>query len=150
MHFINCHGSPASPEFYGQQGNRYPESLTTQTTIGEIVEGTVAAVECCYGAELYDAVTFGDRSTHLSRATYSRGAYGYFGSTTIAYGPADDNGSADLICQYFLLNVLDGASIGRAALLARQQFIEKLRKWIPSISRQLHSFVCLAILVFIQ
>lgn len=59
MHFINCHGGPASPEFYGQHGDNYPISLTTQSITGEIIEGTVAAVEYCYGAELYDSITLG-------------------------------------------------------------------------------------------
>jgi hypothetical protein len=124
MHFINCHGGPASPEFYGQRGNSYPRSLTTQSTTGEILEGTVAAVECCYGAELYDAVTLAIDQP-ICQSYLRQGGYGYFGSTTIAYGPPDGNSAADLICQYFLLNVLDGASLGHAALMARQQFVER-------------------------
>jgi len=124
MHFINCHGGPASPEFQGQQGSSYPTSLTTQATVGEIVEGTVAAVECCYGAELYDSITLAIDQP-ICQSYLRQGAYGFLGSTTIAYGPAVGNGEADLICQYFLLNVLDGASIGRAALLARQQFVDR-------------------------
>jgi hypothetical protein len=130
MHFINCHGGPASPEFLGQQGNSYPTSLTTQATVGEIVDGAVTAVECCYGGELYDSITLGI-DLPICQSYLRQGAYGYLGSTTIAYGPADDNGAADLICQYFLLNVLDGASIGRAALLARQQFVQKTAQMDP-------------------
>jgi hypothetical protein len=45
-----------------------------------------------------------------------------FGSTTIAYGPCEGNGSADLVCQYFVQQVLGGSSLGRAALEARQKF----------------------------
>jgi hypothetical protein len=45
-----------------------------------------------------------------------------FGSTTIAYGPSEGNGAADLITQYFLQKVLAGASLGRAVLEARLQF----------------------------
>jgi hypothetical protein len=122
MHFINCHGGSASPEFYGQHENSYPISLTTKSTIGEIVEGTVAAVECCYGAELYDSITLG-MDQPICQSYLQQGAYGYFGSTTIAYGPETGNGAADLICQYYLQNVLDGASLGHAALMARQQFV---------------------------
>ena len=122
MHFINCHGGSASPEFYGQHENSYPISLTTKSTIGEIVEGTVAAVECCYGAELYDSITLG-MDQPICQSYLQQGAYGYFGSTTIAYGPETGNGAADLICQYYLQNVLDGASLGHATLMARQQFV---------------------------
>ena len=71
--------------------------------------------------ELYDAATL-EIDLPICQSYLGQGAYGYFGSTTIAYGPKNDNGAADLICQYFLINVLEGASIGRAALLARQQF----------------------------
>jgi hypothetical protein len=122
MHFINCHGGPASPEFYGQSGDSYPVSLTTKSISGKIPEGTVAAVECCYGAELYDSITLAiDRP--ICQSYLEQGSHGYFGSTTIAYGPADSNGAADFICQYYLQNVLNGASVGRAALMARQQFV---------------------------
>lgn len=142
MHFINCHGGPASPAFQGQRGNRYPTSLTTQATVGEIVDGTVAAVECCYGAELYDAITLAI-DLPICQSYLRQGAYGYLGSTTIAYGPADDNGTADLICQYFLLNVLDGASIGRAALLARQQFVDHTGQMDPFDLKTLAQFCLL-------
>lgn len=142
MHFINCHGGPSSPEFQGQKGSSYPTSLTTQATVGEITEGTVAAVECCYGAELYDAITLAI-DPPICQSYLWQGAYGYLGSTTIAYGPADDNGAADLICQYFLLNVLDGASIGRAALLARQQFVERTAQMDPVDLKTLAQFCLL-------
>ena len=123
MHFINCHGGPASPEFYGESDKGYPVSLSTKSIKGKILEGTVAAVECCYGAELYDSITLAiDRP--ICQSYLEQGGYGYFGSTTIAYGPVDSNGEADFICQYYLQNVLNSASVGRAALMARQQFVE--------------------------
>ena len=130
MHFINCHGASARPEFYGQSGNNYPVSLTTKSLKGKIKTGTVASVECCYGAELYNSVMLG-LDIPICQSYLRQGAYGYFGSTTIAYGPADSNGSADLICQYFLRAILEGASIGRAALMARQQFVTKAHQMDP-------------------
>jgi hypothetical protein len=141
-HFINCHGGHASPEFQGQKGHSYPISLTSHATAGEIVKGTVAAVECCYGAELYDAITL-EIDLPICQSYLRQGAYGYLGSTTIAYGPKDDNGSADFICQYFLLNVLDGASVGRAALLARQQFVENTAQMDPLDLKTLAQFCLL-------
>ncbi len=81
------------------------------------------AAECCYGGELYDPSTaqgqMGICNTYLANQ-----AYGFFGSTTIAYGPSSGNDNADLLCQYFLQSVLQGASIGRAALEARQKFLQ--------------------------
>jgi hypothetical protein len=139
MHFINCHGGPAAPEFYGQAGTRYPKSLTTRTTTGAIRSGTVASVECCYGGELYDSVTLG-LDVPICQSYLRQGAYGYLGSTTIAYGPADDNGAADLLCQFFLANILAGASLGRAALMARQQFVERAAQMDPVDLKTLAQF----------
>lgn len=139
IHFINCHGGPASPEFYGQHGNKYPKSLTTKSTADQIHEGTVAAVECCYGAELYDSITLGIDQP-ICQSYLQQGAYGYFGSTTIAYGPADTNAEADLICQYFLLKVLEGASLGHATLMARQLFVRDNAQMDPINLKTLAQF----------
>lgn len=129
-HFINCHGAPAAPEFYGQDRSEFPVALTTTALHGAISKGTVAAVECCYGGELYDSLTL-NLEIPICQKYLDQGAYGYFGSTTIAYGPADENGAADLVCQFFLLNVLQGASVGRAALMARQQFVAQTGQMDP-------------------
>jgi hypothetical protein len=123
-HFINCHGAQASPEFFGEKGNSQPVSLTSNGIKGKIKPGTIAAVECCYGAELYDSVAPA-LPLPICQRYLVQGCYGFFGSTTIAYGPEDGNGSADLITQYFLLAVIGGASLGRAALVARQRFVKQ-------------------------
>jgi len=122
-HFINCHGDTAAPTFFGQKGNEdiFPDAHKAAWVAGKISEGTVASVECCYGGELYNPALAGGQPGICN--TYLGGkAYGYFGSSTIAYGPADSNGAADLLCQNFLRLVLAGASLGRAALQARQDF----------------------------
>jgi hypothetical protein len=122
LHFINCHGGLANCHFYGQDGSSYPVAHDAGLIKGMIQPGTVVAAECCYGAELYDPARAGGDigicSTYLSG-----GAYAFFGSTTAAYGPADSNANADLICQYFVRSVLAGASTGRATLEARQQYV---------------------------
>jgi hypothetical protein len=138
-HFINCHGAPAASEFYGQSGNKFPTSLSTGAIGQSIREGTIAAVECCYGGELYDSITL-SMDIPICQSYLAQGSYGYFASTTIAYGPADQNGAADLICQYFILNVLDGASIGRAALMARQQFVANSSQMDPIDLKTLAQF----------
>lgn len=120
-HFINCHGAEVDPKFYGQKGSNYPVSHTATYIAGKLTEGTVAAIECCYGAQLYDPKLAGGQAG-IGNTYLGNKAYGYFGSSTIAYGPAVGNGSADLICQYFLRRVVAGASLGRAALEARQEF----------------------------
>ena len=120
-HFINCHGAEADPQFYGQKGSSYPVSHRAAHVAGKITAGTVAAVECCYGAQLYDPALASGQAG-IGNTYLGNGAYGYFGSSTIAYGPAVGNGSADLLCQYFLRRVAAGASLGRATLEARLEF----------------------------
>ncbi|HEV8690041.1 MAG TPA: hypothetical protein VGQ91_07090 [Ideonella sp.] len=123
VHFINCHGADSMPEYYGQPAGveDFPIAHQSRSLRGKISAGTIVAAECCYGAQLYDpAQSSGVQGIAL---TYLQdGAAGVFGSTTIAYGPSEGNGSADLICQYFIQQVLGGASLGRATLEARQKF----------------------------
>lgn len=128
-HLINCHGADTFPFFYGdddhpdEEQRSYPEAHWSQRLAG-VREGAVIAAECCYGASLYDPVEAGDDEA-ICNAYLRRGAAGFFGSTTIAYGPAEGNGEADDICRYFLRAVQRGASLGRAALEARQQYVRR-------------------------
>jgi hypothetical protein len=122
--FVNCHGNMNTPIFSGQavaDEDDYPDALRASFVDGKISEGTLAAIECCYGGQLYNP-KLADGQAGICNTYLGNKAYGYFASTTIAYGPSSGNGQADLICQYFLRNVLNGASIGRAALEARQRF----------------------------
>jgi hypothetical protein len=138
-HFINCHGAESDPTFYGEDARSMPPSLTTRALRGKVAKGTVVAAECCYGAELYDSVTLA-LDMPICQQYLGAGAYGYFGSTTIAYGPADENGAADLIAQYFLLEILGGASTGRAALVARQKFVAQTGQMDPIDLKTLAQF----------
>jgi hypothetical protein len=138
-HFINCHGGQADPAFYGESRTSMPTALTSKTIARKIKPGTVAAVECCYGAELYDSVTLA-LPVPICQHYLVQGAYGYFGSSTIAYGPAEGNGAADLITQYFLLAMLEGASLGRATLIARQQFVQQTAELDPADLKTLAQF----------
>ena len=123
IHFINCHGSPEDPNFYGQRGRSYPVAHTAKKLVRKIMNGTVIAVECCYGAQLYDPAD-ADMQPGICSTYLRDGAYGFFGSSTIAYGPSEGNGQADLLCQYFIGEVLDGASLGEATLKARHRFAQ--------------------------
>ena len=123
IHFINCHGSLDDPNFYGQCGRSYPIAHTAKKLVKKIMDGTVIAVECCYGAQLYDPAD-ADMQPGICSTYLKDGAYGFFGSSTIAYGPSEGNGQADLICQHFIDEVLDGASLGEATLKARHRFAQ--------------------------
>lgn len=129
-HFINCHGADGRSEFYGEHPKpapgeeRYPTAHQTLLVRNNIAAGTVAAVECCYGAQLYKPKKTIDPNHGICQEYLHDDAYGFFGSTTIAYGPADSNGAADVICAAFLRHVLDGSSLGLAALEARRDFLK--------------------------
>jgi hypothetical protein len=139
-HFINCHGGMADPVFYGEGKDRkMPQALTSDGLAGKISAGTVASVECCYGAELYDSVTLA-LPLPICQQYLRQGAHGFFGSSTIAYGPPSGNGAADLVTQYFLADVLRGASLGRAALEARQRFVQDVAELDPVDLKTLAQF----------
>lgn len=124
VHFINCHGDVAFPAYLGQaEANENDQPIAHLSTHlpGRVGLGTVIAAECCYGAELYDPT---GTEMGISQRYLGEGAWGFFGSSTIAYGPSDGTEYADLICIEFIQAVRDGASLGRAALQARQRYIE--------------------------
>ena len=138
-HYINCHGGPSDPQFYGEKGDSQPVSLTSKSIKGRIKPGTVAAVECCYGAELYDSVTL-SLPLPICQHYLIQGSAGYFGSTTTSYGPEEGNGAADIITQHFLISILEGASLGRAALVARQRFVQQTGELDPVDLKTLAQF----------
>lgn len=119
LHFANLHGAPRSTQYFGQREASFPVAHDAALVEDQVKEGAIAAVEACYGAELFDPE--GQLPMPL---TYLRsGAYAFFGSTTIAYGPATGNDYADIVCRLFLGTLLEGASIGRAGLETRQKYI---------------------------
>lgn len=125
-HFYNCHGASNDFSFYGQKGNSYPQALHTNQLRGKISFGAIVAAECCYGAELVNNLWLGATDQIAIANQYLlQGALAFMGSSTIAYGPVDSQGLADLITQYFVKEVLNGASTGRAMLQARQQFLSQ-------------------------
>jgi hypothetical protein len=141
-HFINCHGAPDDARFYGQPRSGaqvYPVALDAVYLEKKISEGTVAAAECCYGGQLFDPA-YNQGQMGIGNTYLGNKAYGFFGSTTIAYGPDDHNDQADLICQYFLQGFLKGASLGRAALEARQKFAHTASMSDPSNVKTIAQF----------
>lgn len=130
LHLINCHGADSDTWFYGDDtfSADFP-TIHSNDYDGRLREGTVVAAECCYGAQLFDPdflQLFDPQAPNdhpICNKVLQEGAYGMLGSTNIAYGPADDNDKADLVCLYFLRNVQRGASLGRALLEARQEYV---------------------------
>jgi hypothetical protein len=130
-HFFNCHGASKDWYYYGQQGSSYPVALDTSNLAKKIGYGTVVAAECCYGAELVDPASNsnGNNLTHprlsIANNYLMNDAIAFLGSSTIAYGPPASQGLADLITQFFIKNILEGMSSGRALAEARQRFISE-------------------------
>jgi hypothetical protein len=144
-HFINCHGGDGLPDFFGQSSTDDDDMPISHKAAfvgkpGSIAEGTIAAAECCFGAQLYDPTGEDDGQMGMCNTYLEQKAYGFFGSSTTAYGPESGNDQADLICQYFIQRVLAGASTGRAALEARQRFVEKASPLSPMNRKTLAQF----------
>jgi hypothetical protein len=143
LHFINCHGAEADFRFYGERKNDgMPIAHSARRIAGKISKGTVAAVECCYGSELYDP-SLANGQMGICSTYLDDGAYGFVGSTTIAYGPTNRNEDADLVCLYFVRRVLAGASLGRAFLEARQEFAQSSAELDPFSIKTLAQFTLL-------
>lgn len=124
-HFYNCHGADVDLSYYGQKGESYPEALRAANLPAHITKGTVVAAECCYGAQLFDPALLGLPSYSIANTYLANNAIAFLGSSTIAYGPADSQGLADLVTQYFIKGILKGASTGRSFLEARQKFLSE-------------------------
>lgn len=131
LHLVKCHGAALDPRFYGQKGQSYPEVLTSPTLRGKVSPGTLAAAMCCYGAQVYSPA---DPAAQLPGAwplatTYLReGAIGFAGATRIAWVGVDAMMCADWIAAAFLKSALGGASLGRALLESRQDYV----RWLAS------------------
>jgi len=115
-HFINCHGGEVDPQFYGQSGQKYPVSMTSEDVAKGVRRKAIIAAECCFGAQLFDP-SGANGKWPISSAYLEAGSVGFFGSSTTAYGPEDGNSGADLITQYFLINALAGG-VDRSGLPA--------------------------------
>ena len=82
IHFINCHGFPNHPQFHGEPEN-YPVAHDATWLTNKIAKGTIAAVECCYGAALYDPAKSNGQMS-IGNTYLVCGAAAYVGSTTMS------------------------------------------------------------------
>ena len=136
FHVIKCHGAPLDTMFYGEKNGVYPPVLTSNSLSGKTAAGTVVGAMCCYGAALFDPNDPRVNAEHSGDApipsVYLRqGAYGFAGSTTIAWVGVSTMLCADWIIASFMRYVIQGASTGRAMLDAKQEFV----RWINQQGR---------------
>jgi len=118
--YFNLHGSKDSSNWYGQGNLRYPIALSPRNI--ENCSGVVAA-ECCYGAYI---IKKSHKDAPALKFLNERKIYGFCGSTTIAYGPAEPPSSeADLLVKYFFQYVKQGLTIGESFKNAKLDFARK-------------------------
>lgn len=143
-HFINCHGSSADWRFYGEHLGNFPVAMASPLFAPvNIPAGAVVAAECCFGAQLYNYNLLPTPNMPICLTYLEKGACAVMGSTNIAYGPASGNGQADFMAQYFLEEILKGASTGRAMLQARQTFVQNQTMSGPINLKTLAQFLLL-------
>ena len=135
-HMIKCHGMELDSAFYGETTDRkakvedtYPEALRSPDLKGRAKKGAVIGAMCCYGAALFNPAN--KRAQHAGEPPISSqylrlGAHGFLGSSTIAWVGDTEMMCADWIVTSFLKGATGGASLGRAALEAKQDFL----RWI--------------------
>jgi hypothetical protein len=141
LHFINCNGSKRpgkSTTFFCDSEEKIPV-ITAKGINGNILEGTIVGVTCCYGARLYRHDQDIEEHMSICNTYLGNSAYGYFGSSTTAC--VSDLTKSDLIVRLFLFQVLRGKSLGEAVLQARREFIEQEQKTgedaIPTSSQRI-------------
>lgn len=142
VHFVNCHGAEFDPNWYGQVAPsnwNLPVAIAAANVTPGVVPGQVVAAECCYGTAHWHP----SAAASVALSYLLGGASGVFGSSTVAYGPASTTEYADVICRLFVEQVLGGASIGRAALVARQRFIQSQAFLDPTDVKTLAQFALL-------
>lgn len=129
LHMIKCHGSQLDARFYGQKRKRFPEAIASATLKPRLKPATVAAAMCCYGAQIFSP---GDPAARkpgqwpLASTYLRKGALGFVGSTRIAWVGDSEILYADWLVTVYLKSILGGASIGRAFLESKQDYL----RWV--------------------
>jgi hypothetical protein len=125
LHLIKCHGNQLDPNFWGN-GKRWVKAVRSATLKTHLKRNTVVGTMCCYGAQIYPP---SDPNTRYRgqwpmASTYLRnGALGFVGSTMMAWVGPDTMMYADYVAGGYLKYVLQGASIGRAFLDSKMNYV---------------------------
>jgi hypothetical protein len=129
LQMIKCHGSPGDSQFYGQKGSAYPPVVRSTALRGRTKPQAVIGAMCCYGASVFDPsdpANVHPGEPPIPSVYLRQGAYGFLGSTNTAWVGGPSMMGADWVVASFLRGVLGGASLGRAALEGKQDFL----RWI--------------------
>ncbi|MBI5534792.1 MAG: hypothetical protein HY898_18850 [Deltaproteobacteria bacterium] len=131
LHMIKCHGAKLTPYYYGQKGNAYPNALSSDTVRKKLRPNTIVAAMCCYGAQTFapsDPRVAPEGAWPIAGAYLRGGAFGFAGSTEIAWVGVSEACCADMIVCRYLKAVVGGASQGRAFLESKQDYMHAIQK----------------------
>jgi hypothetical protein len=121
--YFNVHGSNASPNWYGQDGDEYPIAMQPDNI--RDASGIIAS-EACYGAFIINKT---HENAICLRFLNERQVIGFCGSTTIAYGPPSPPSSeADLLVKYFFARANEGLALGECLKNAKIDFAREVLK----------------------
>ena len=112
----------------------YPVALFSETLKPRLKANTVAAAMCCYGAQVYspkDPAAQMPGSWPVSSTYLRDGGLGFAGSTRIAWVGVSGMMCADWVVTSYLKALLGGASLGRAFLESKQDYL----RWISQQGR---------------
>ena len=141
LHFINLHGATADPTWLADPG--FGVAMEARQIPVQRNRGCVSVTECCYGAELWDPSLAGG-TLAFPLAYLAAGAYGLFGSTCVSYGGRSRPDAADVLCRIVLVELMAGASLGRAVLAARQAYVAAQPVMAPVDLKTLAQFSLIA------
>lgn len=137
--YLNLHGYPNQPNYYGQAGKKVgPTALTPEMVSARNWDGVVVFAEVCFSAA--------NGGGPIAQAFLANGAKAFIGSTTEAYGrtrPTFWDGEADRlmwIFRRFYSRIPDPA----VALARAKQWLE-IMSWPLDTDDEatIESFVCL-------
>lgn len=133
VHMFKCHGADDNANFYGEDTKPAAVDYTvlfSGSLKGRVKAGSLVAAVCCYGANVYspdlpDAMPQGALPVPI--AYLHGGALAFMGSTKIAWVHDVEMMGADVIVASYLKKALGGASLGRALLEAKQDYMASLQ-----------------------
>lgn len=137
--YLNLHGYPSQPNYYGQAGNTVgPTALTPEMVSARDWSGTVVFAEVCFSAA--------DGGGPIAQAFLANGAKAFIGSTTEAYGrirPTLWDGEADRLMWLFR-RTYDRVGDPAAALNRAKRLLRLVSFPLDADDKAtLESFVCL-------
>jgi hypothetical protein len=131
LHVTKCHGALLDSRYSGQKGKKdFPDILSSGSVRAHAKPATLAAAMCCYGAQVFapdDPRNNTPGQWPIALAYLRAGAPGFMGATRIAWVGVTSMMCADWIVAAYLKKCLEGASLGRAMLESKQDYLQFLQ-----------------------